>query len=225
MRDVSAPGPISRKPVGGKLNLRALPRSLYGWAMRIEERLLGIHVFAINARALDPSAPADALPAGDSIRYLARSDLTEVCSSPELDISRGMATSAFDRGDRCIGYFEQDKVVSYFWCAFGPTPMEAGLWVRFPPCHSYAYKALTLPSHRGRRLQQVLTHASDRALTAEGFTHNIEYIATHNFSQLAASARYGNQTVGYAGYVVWKGRARPFHSRGASAYGFLMFNP
>ena len=103
--------------------------------------------------------------------------------------------------------------------------MEAGLWVRVPPNYSYAYKALTLNSHRGRHLQQQLTIANDRALVGKGLTNNIEYIAIYNFPQRTASARYGNRTIGFAGYFRLKGRARPFHSSAVRAVGFQFFNP
>lgn len=191
--------------------------------MRFFGRYLGLHVFAINARPLDPDAPLDDLPPGESIRYLEARDFEGIYRSPELNISEAMASAALARGDRCIGYFDGSDLVSYFWCASEPTPMEAGLWVRFPNGFSYAYKALTSASHRGRRLQQALTHANDLALTKAGFTHNIEYIASHNYPQLTASARYGNRTIGYAGYLTRRGHTTPFHSPGVRRSGFKLY--
>jgi len=75
-------------------------------------------------------------------------------------------------------------------------------------------------SHRGRRLQQALTHVHELALMQQGFTHNIEYIACHNYPQLTASARYGNRTLGYAGYWRRMGRTLVFHSPGVRRSGF-----
>jgi hypothetical protein len=132
---------------------------------------------------------------------------------------------AFDRGDVCIGYFDQGRLVSYFWCGFEAAPMEAGLWVRVPPKYSYAYKALTVESHRGRRLQHLLTNVSDRELVKHGLTYNIEYIATYNFPQRTASARYGNKTIGIAGFVKWGNVVMPFHSPGVKSHRFEFFVP
>jgi len=213
----------SKNNADSTLHRWGLKKTLYRSLMRLLERYLGLHVFAINARELDPNAPLAELPPGESIRYLEPQDFDEIYRSPKLNISQAMASDALARGDRCIGYFDGSDLVSYFWCATAPTPMEAGLWVRFPAGFSYAYKALTLASHRGRRLQQALTHANDVTLTKAGLTHNIEYIAGYNYPQLTASARYGNRTLGYAGYLARRGRTLLLHSPGVRHSGFKIF--
>ena len=81
-----------------------------------------------------------------------------------LGMSHEFVESAVKRGDLCIGYVEKGCLVSYLWIGVSSTPMEAGLWVRFGNGHSYGYKSFTLPTHRGKRLQQLLVHQSDRWL-------------------------------------------------------------
>lgn len=202
-----------------------LARAIYSAAMRRLQNIVGLHVFAINSRPLDPNAAEDPLPPDESIRYLRYADVDAICANPMLGISQQMAASALARGDVCIAYFDRGQLVSYFWCGFTTTPMEAGLSVRVPNGYSYAYKAMTLPSHRGRHLQQKLTRANDRHLCREGYRFNIEYIATHNFAQRVASLRYGNRTVGYAGYVNRRGRIWVCRSPGAKRHGFEMLIP
>ena len=199
--------------------------AISGRFMRILASKFGVHLFLINFRPLDADAFLQDIPPGEEIRYLKRDDLHQVDKEPGLNLSSSFAEAAFKRGDVCIGYFDQGRLVSYFWCGFEAVPMEAGLWVRVPPNYSYAYKALTVESHRGRRLQQLLTNASDRKLAERGLTHNIEYIATYNFPQRIASARYGNRTIGIAGFVKWGTLVRPFRSPGVRAHGFEFFLP
>ena len=98
--------------------------------------------------------------------------------------------------------------------------MEAGLNVRVGREYIYGYKTFTLPSHRGRRLQQAIIYECDRWLTAHGYRYNIDYIRTHNFASIRADRRYGNALVGYAGYVRWLGRTWAFRSTGARRAGF-----
>lgn len=193
--------------------------------MRTLASRFNVHVFLINSRPLDAFTNLDDIPPGHEIRYLTRADAAKVSEQADLNLPGVFVEAAFDRGDVCIGYFDGGRLVSYFWCGFDAVPMEEGLWVRVPPDYSYAYKALTLASYRGRHLQHYLTAASDCELIKLGRTHNIEYIATHNFPQRAASARYGNRTVGIAGYVKWRSRLWPFHSRGVRATGFEFFIP
>jgi hypothetical protein len=194
-------------------------RTLLARAYRALESL-GVQVLLINSRRLDPAAPEPSLPAGHAIRYLECADLPQIERHADLNISRQFAEAAFARGDCCIGYFAGNALVSYFWCSFAEAPMVPGLTVQVPKGYSYAYKALTLASHRGQHLQERLTHASDRALTARGLHSNIEYMAAHNLAQRSASARYGNRTLGHALLLRAMGRRRVLRSPGARRIGF-----
>lgn len=202
-----------------------LTKALYVAVMDRLAATLGINAFLINARPLNPNPPVTDIPPDDEIRYLRYEELSSVCANADLEMSEAMARSAMNRGDRCIGYFEDGRLVSYFWCGFNATPAEAGLWVRIPKGYAYAYKALTLASHRGRRLQNLLTHESERWLSLNGYRFNIEYIATHNFAQRRASRRYGNRTVGVAGYARICARVFPFRTPSVKRLHFEFFLP
>ncbi len=206
-------------------------RALCGLVMRRLQKHCGIHLFAINSRPFDPQAPVDVLPEGHSIRYLDATDLEGPAADPVLAIAPAMAQAALARGDVCVGYFVHDRLVSYYWCAFGETPMEDGWWVRFPAGYAYSYKGLTLPAYRGQHLQHRLTHVNERTQSKRGYHSNIEYIAVHNLASRAASERSGNRTIGYAGFLRWLGVPgrgairRAFHSAGARRVGFRIFRP
>ncbi|MEM9622267.1 MAG: hypothetical protein AAF993_11490 [Pseudomonadota bacterium] len=190
---------------------------------RILQRLIGLHLFVINSRPLDGSraaATTAAVPDGEHARRVVEADWPGVCAEPQADISREFLDAALARGDVCIGYFVGTALVSYFWCGFSRVPAQAGLEVCVPSGYSYAYKALTVPDHRGRHLQQILTEVNDAMLINAGLRHNIEYIEVDNYAQLKASARYGNTTLGQAGYFRWGPYVHPFRTRGVARVGF-----
>lgn len=197
-----------------------LRKSVYKRAMQQLERLLHFRLFVINARPLDPNAPQDAIPEDCSARALHPQEAVRFACNPALEMSIDFINSACARGDLCFGYVEHAALVAYVWIGVHSAPAEDGLWVEFGAGHSYAYKALTLASHRGRHLQECLTHVSDRSLTSRGYLFNIDYIHTLNFPSIAADRRYGNRPIGYAGYVRWFGCTIPFRTPGLKAHSF-----
>ena len=189
------------------------------------ERYAGFHLFVIQSRALNPDPPDDCVPDGCSVRVLTQSELIQFSRNPELSLDRESIVKALARGDVCVGYVDHGELVAYLWGGRAATPAEAGLWVRFGDGYSYGYKALTVPSHQGRHLQERLIHVKDRWLTAHGSRYNINHIRTDNFPSIVADRRYGNRPVGYAGYVKWFGRVWTFHSPAVKARGFRFFAP
>lgn len=202
-----------------------LTKSLYIRVMRRLENHLRFRLFVIHTRPLDPNAPQDPLPADCSARVLDQKDLVRFSRNPDLGLSEAFIAKAWARGDACFGYLEHNELVAYTWVGTKPTPAEGGLWVRFNEGHSYGYKALTLPSHRGRHLQEPLIHLTDRWQTSRGLLYNIDYIRTVNLASIVANRRYGNRPIGYAGYLMWFGRTLPFRSPGVKARGFQFFVP
>ncbi len=200
-------------------------KSLYVRVIRRAEKYLGFRLFVVHTRPLDPNAPANPVPSGCVVRALGVQELIQFARDPRLGMTADSIRAATGRGDICFGYLEHGVLVAYAWIATKATPAEAGLWVRFAAAHSYAYKALTVPSHRGRHLQEHVVHLMDRWQTSHGCRYNIDYIHTTNLPSIAADRRYGNRPVGYAGYLKWRGRMIPFRSRGAKARGFEFFTP
>jgi len=195
-------------------------RFLLGAIYNRLRRLVGLRVFVINARPLDPSKQLPKLPVGHQVRRVENQDYQKASESDELGISASFLQAAHQRGDICIGYFVENELVSYFWCGFSEVPSEPGLDIVVPQHYSYAYKAMTLADFRGMRLQEILTHANDKLLVAEGFTHNIEYIDVSNFAQKQASARYGNSTVGRVWLLRHRQKVLMWQSRALRQLGF-----
>jgi len=183
-------------------------------------RVIGLRLFVINSRLLDPDAKVEEQPVDHQVRRMTVEDHPRVVSNEALGISQSFLHAALDRGDVCIGYFVSGELVSYFWCGFSQVPANPDLLVQVPRGYSYAYKAMTLASYRGQHLQEVLTRANDKLLVRDGFSHNIEYIEVVNFPQRRASIRYGNRTIGWAGFFQNGNRRWIFHTPGVKAIGF-----
>ncbi len=202
-----------------------LIKALYVRVMWRLQNYLGFRLFVVQSRVLDSNVPDDDIPEGSSARLLEEDELAEFCRDQSLGLSESLVAKACARGDVCFGYLERGSLVSYKWIATRSTSAEAGLWVHFANGYSYSYKALTVPSHRGRHLQECVVHVSDRWRTSQGLRYNIGYIDTRNLASIAADRRYGNRPVGYAGYINWFGRVVPFRTPGAKACGFGFFSP
>lgn len=202
-----------------------LLKSSYVRIMRRLQRWLGFRLFVVHTRPLDPDPLQLALSAGCSVRILSEAELIEFSVDSALGLASDSIRRDNARGNLCFGYLEQAALVSYTWVATKATPAEGGLWIRFSEGYRYSYRALTVPSHRGRRLQLHIVHASDRWQAARGCRYNIDYIDTLNLPSIAADRRYGNRPVGYAGYAKWFGRMRLFRSPGVKAIGFEFFVP
>jgi hypothetical protein len=193
----------------------------------VAERLsrVGLRVFVIYLR------PHHGLPgpheAGDAIefRILEWDELFRHANDPELDLDESFLHAAKERGDLCVGAFDGQRLVAYIWRAFGPTPAEDGLWVRFRRPYRYGYKSLTRPEYRGRHIQSAMAPTTDAVLLERGYTHAIGYVALHNLSSRRSALRHGNRAIGYAGYVRALGRAWTFESPGAKRHGFAFFDP
>lgn len=202
-----------------------LTKTLYMRVMWRLEKYLGFRLFVVHSRVLNANAPEVDVPDGSSARMLERDELVAFSRDPSLGFSESFVAQAYARGDVCFGYLDGGTLVAYTWIGTQPMPTAPGLWVRFGDGYSYSYKALTLPSHRGRHLQECLVHRSERWRMAQGSRYNIGYIDTTNFASIVADRRYGNRAVGYAGYCSWFGRAIPFRSPGVKACGFGFFSP
>ena len=199
--------------------------AVYARVMPHLQRLLSFQLFVVHARPLDPNAPISVLPPDCRVDVLDAQALLRYAANPALGMSPSFVAEALARGALCFGYLERDALVSYVWIGVRPTATASGLWVEFASNDSYAYKAFTLPSRRGRRLQQHLSNASDRHLTALGYRYNIDYVDTHNLASIAADRAHGNRAIGYAGFLRGCGRIGPFHSPGVAARGFRFFTP
>ena len=199
---------------------RALHRGL-AWLLR----RVGIRVFAVFRRE-HHGVPAEHLGSPDIVmRLVGWDELFELARDPALDLEEPFLREAQARGDLCVGAFDGGRLVSYLWRAFEPVPAEDGFWVRFDRPNRYGYKAFTVPSHRGLRIQSALAPTTDRMLLERGYTHAISYVESDNHASIRSDLRHGNERVGFAGWIDVPGLRWTFSSPGARAHGFEFFDP
>lgn len=153
-------------------------KALYVRVMWRLQEYLGFRLFVVHARELNADVPDHDMPEGCSIRMLEEKELVEFCRDPSLGLTESSVAKACARGAVCFGYLDQGSLVAYKWIATGPTPAEAGLWVRFSDGYSYSFKAFTAPSHRGRHLRECLIDFCEHWRLSQGWRHSIGYIDT-----------------------------------------------
>jgi hypothetical protein len=179
----------------------------------------------VVVRPLRSDIPTNAGQPGIATRVMTADDLQRAQASSPEHFQPDFVAAAAARGDRCVGAFDGDRVVSYFWMSFTTAPVGAGLWVRIRPPFRYGYKSFTDPGYRGRKLLDSVALPGDEHCRAQGYTHNISYIETHNMASVTSSLRRGTVFVGYAGWLNVFGRAWPFRSPGARRHGFSFYRP
>jgi hypothetical protein len=90
----------------------------------------------------------------------------------------------------------------------------------YDPSCRYVYHTYTRPEYRGRRLPAALNALDETEAAAQGRTHTISFVESHNYPSIAFGNRLGNRCIGYAGYVRLCGRPYPFRTPGARRHGF-----
>lgn len=163
------------------------------------------------------------LPPNLEVRVASTEDLIAAAKDPVSELSAEWVKEAHGRGEICVAVFEGDRLLSYLWRAFAPTPHEKGLWVYFDENCPYGFKAFTHPDCRQQRLQYAASAHLDHWMLDRGYRHYLGFIETHNFPSLIAAKKRHNRTVGYAGYLTLFGRVIPFRSPGAKRHGFGFF--
>jgi hypothetical protein len=193
-------------------------------------RLLGLlsrrfqaEVLLVCRRPLLAGAPIpDDVRARYEFAVLDRQQLLSSCEVPELELLSQAVERSLRANDVCVGVLDQRRVASYCWYALsGHAPLSASLDIHFDPsCQVYAYRMLTLPSHRGRRLPLYCATFADAELLRRGYTHSIGYVRAQNLASRRALSRIPqNQTVGAVLYVVLFDKLFSFVTAGARRYG------
>lgn len=181
----------------------------HGWgayaASRLFSRLqsLGLHLWVVHARPLEADfvIPPEHAQRYEFRRIMFDEALAQSQANPQLGLSRNFLERAFERGDICVGAFEDGRLVAYTWRSLDLAPVEEGLWLQLvqPGCR-YGYKALVLDDYRGQRLNETVRYFYDREMVAMGIRQNVAYIDLHNLPSLRAHRGLRRQRVGYAGY-------------------------
>lgn len=143
-----------------------------------------------------------------------------------LDMLPAVVTKALERGDYCVGTFVDGRLVSYAWRAFSATPHTRGIWVKVGPNACYNYKSFTLPEFRGQHISARRKYCGNELYRSRGVVERQSFIASTNFSSLAATTRDGiAKHVGYAGYFQLFGQLFFFRSPGVKKVGYEFYLP
>lgn len=196
------------------------------WRMR---NWLGLQVYGIYVRDLmRPSEHAPSQVAGFTHRIFEAHEMPELLAligNPDLDISEAFVRRAFAKGDACDTALMSGQLVSYTWMAFTPTYDAKGVFVSFGDEHRYAYKAYTLPEHRGQRALRLFKTDSDGYCLQRGKTKSISFITIDNQSSIRHATGVGNRRVGFAGYWRVGPAFVPFRTAGVRRERFRFFVP
>ena len=187
-------------------------------------RLAGVRAFRLFARPLEPGA-ACAAPAGTRLRLLEEIEVHERCADPELGLAASKVAAAHSRGDRCVGAFENGRLVGYCWLAFAPVPLLDGVWVDFFADAVWTYKSFVRPSHRGRGIAAGLYRCADSLCRDRGRSVSLLCVEIRNRPSARAARRAGYVRAGYAGYFCRGGRLAPAYSPAGKRAGLRFFLP
>ena len=202
----------------------------WGWmrtiSVRIMRRLfafLRISVYVVRGTRVveDPHYPH--ISSQICLRELSHQEMLEATKVPALKLARDFVIAAIGRGDLAYGAFYKNELVSLIWRTLTKAPHIDGLSVRVNRPYSYAYKAFTLPSHRGKHLSPSLILYSDRELLKCKYTHRAGFVDVCNIASMEAGKYAGSRLLGYAGYAKWFGRIIPFSTPAVKKIGFEFF--
>jgi hypothetical protein len=193
----------------------------WGWMRGLFKGLIsclqdyaGLHIYRVNLRPLGRDSTAPDLPGGITLRMVPPRTLLDAVVDPELDMEPGFVRAALARGDLAFGAFDGDYLVAYVWRTFTAAPDADGLWLKVDHPYHYTYKAFTLPSYRGKRIQAAISLLCDKYLLEQGYAAEVGYSELSDFYGIAAAEFSGRRRIGFAGYAMWFGRAIAFRTPG-----------
>jgi hypothetical protein len=202
----------------------------WGWTLAVLmratsriERLLGLRVFQVNVRGLNPAQNPIALAKDITVRALDPAALIHFSQDPDFELGPAFVKEALANGDLAYGAFDQSKLVGYTWRSFSSAPFFEGLWVKVPRPFQYSYKAYTLPSQRGRGIYRVFASFADRQAWDSGYLAMLALIDISNLPSLRASKQMGSKQEGYAGYLKLFGHCFTFRTPAVRDLGVQLY--
>lgn len=196
-------------------------RALYAWLMvRYRHRFM---LSWVVLRDVQKAPRPSALGSSRQVRVATLEELITAAADSRSNLDAQWVREAYARGELCYAVFEGERILSYTWRAFRPTPHEKGLQVRFDPNYVYGYYAYTHPLHRRQGLQNAVDYYSDHWLKELGYNWGLGFIETYNWASFIAQEKRGARKIGYAGYLTLFGKVFTFRSPGAKKYGFGFF--
>ena len=190
--------------------------------MRQLKQHLGLTIAGVYRSPLNKTRPMP--PPGVRPQLASPASLQPYLDKPEYELSPAFVAAAFAREDLCVCTYVNNELAAYGWVAYCMAPHLDGIYVRFARGQRYNYKNLTLPKFRGQHIRGSYGVLDERD-QAEGVTHSIAFIETHNFASIRAEHRNRGRLVGLAGYFDLLGKRRFFASSGAKQHGFAFYQP
>lgn len=175
----------------------------------------------VTVRPLWAEPPKTSLDTRMSVRVATPAEIADAVRDMPDQLNEAFVESALARGDYCPAVFDGNKMVSFAWRSHSTAPHGDGLWVGFEKPYRYGYHAYTRPEYRGRHLRD--PRLTDRLSIEQGCRFAVGFTETHNFASIRWNRRYGNERVGFAGYIKVFGKPYPFRTPGAKRHTFRFY--
>lgn len=159
------------------------------------------------------------LPASPNLdgefREIHEPEALALARNPEADLDPDFLTHAFNKGDRCFGFFRDGKIAYYNFCAATATQVDSMLWFEFPEDGFYLYKGYTLPDSRGLGLSASSVWALRAFCGDKKDKRCFALFATHNVPSLRAFGKLGFSEIATFTVIGWGKRIFVFPSQAA----------
>lgn len=177
----------------------------YGWSAaatlasdRLGKRLWNRQVTELVALDLK-NVPDALLDCGDwNARFLNADELARAAEDPTNDLD-AETIHRLDRGDRCFGIFDGNRIAAYGWYALNSIEPEHcfGFGMSFPKDAAYMYKGFTHRDYRGKRLHALGMGLAVEALSkTDGVTWLVSTVDWTNAASLKSCQRIGYERLG-----------------------------
>jgi hypothetical protein len=177
-------------------------------------RLKGI---AAEARDIDP----ELFMAGRLLtRFATRREILAAAGDSEWApvLSPETAEAYLDHGDRCVGCFDGDRLVSTGWYAQRAIPISTQHQLQFDSGWVYLHHHHTLPEYQGQRLRAAAMSWAVHQYTDEGARGLISSVDAGDFALLRSVQRLGFRVFGEICIAVVAGRELSYVSTGCRTH-------
>lgn len=148
----------------------------------------------LTTASLDPQYLQ--VPSNYQYGFLTDAELFKFAQDESNQMDEAFIKNAVDKGDKCYGIIENNRLVSYGWYSSKETLINDDLMLHFDGAWIYMYKGYTQHSHRGQRLHAVGMAMALKAFSEMGKKGIISYVETVNYRSLKSTARMGYQNFG-----------------------------
>ena len=133
-------------------------------------------------------------------------------------IEPGFVPHRLPASSRCLGVFDDDRLVSFAWFSVEPVSVLEVMQVTFAPGDVYMHAAFTLATHRGQGLYPAIMRSAFEHFTFQGHRSLVALVRAENVASLRAQHRTGWETVGRLRYVGKFGRFLVWRDRGCQKH-------